>query len=176
MILMSIDASTKSTGVAIFDKNKNLIHYECIASASSDTYNRIKIMWKRIYELFCEYNITDIIMEDVLPEDVKHNQNTFNALHYLQAYIVLNFHDYKQKVELITANQWRKAIGITIGRYGTRGSVKMQAQNLVKEKFNINANDDICDAICIGLSKLYGAAVQTKNLKSSPIGSERSAF
>lgn len=153
MKLMAIDASTKSTGVAIFEDG-NLIHYECITSASSDLLKRIKIMTAAIDKLYTEYEVTEVVMEDILPEDVKHNQNVFNALHYLQAAIALKLHDYKQGIEFVNVNLWRKACGITTGRYGVRTSAKAQDMAFVKEKYGIEANDDICDAICIGWAKL----------------------
>lgn len=178
MKLMSIDASTKSTGIAIFEDDK-LIHYECITSASADSFKRIKIMTNRIEELYNEYKVTDVIMEDVLPEDVKHNQSIFNILHYLQASVVLKLHDYKQKVELVNVNLWRKACGITIGRYGVRESAKAQDIAFVKKTFNIDANDDICDAICIGWAKINKPnelMTKAEKAKSKPIGSDESAF
>ena len=39
--IMAIDASTKSTGISIFE-NTRLIHYECIEVKSIDTFKRIE--------------------------------------------------------------------------------------------------------------------------------------
>lgn len=61
MKLLSIDASTKSTGIAIFDKNK-LIHYECIHAENNNKIKRIKKMTKKISELIKKYNPSDIVM------------------------------------------------------------------------------------------------------------------
>ena len=47
MKTLSIDASTRSTGIGIFEDAK-LIHYECITATSSDILNRIEKMTKRI--------------------------------------------------------------------------------------------------------------------------------
>ena len=47
MKVLSIDASTKSSGIAIFEENK-LIHYECITASNTDTYKRIEKMINRI--------------------------------------------------------------------------------------------------------------------------------
>lgn len=43
MIVLAIDASTKSTGVAVFN-DKDLIYYNCINSNNSNTFSRIKYM------------------------------------------------------------------------------------------------------------------------------------
>ena len=149
MITMAIDASSKSTGVAIFDEQK-LVHYECIAAADNDAFARIKKMVARIKNLYEEWKVTNVIMEDVSPEDVHHNQNVFKILHYLQALTVLMLHEYGQKVEFYVSSEWRKKCGIKTGRGVTRDMVKAADIKFVKDNYNIEANDDICDAICIG--------------------------
>lgn len=151
MKTLSIDASTKNTGIAIFDQGK-LIHYECISSSSSDVYKRIKIMTDTIEKLYNTYKPTDIIMQDILPEDVKHNQSVFKALIYLQAAIVLMFHKYNINVELYTASHWRSLVNIKTGRGIKRESLKQASQRLIKGIYGIEVNDDISDAICLGMA------------------------
>jgi len=43
MNIIAIDASTKSSGIAIYKHNK-LTSYDCLTSSSSDLFNRIKVM------------------------------------------------------------------------------------------------------------------------------------
>lgn len=147
--ILAIDASTKCTGLAIYQDNK-LVHYCCITSSSTDTLKRIKIMVEGIAKIYKEYEINEVIMEDVLPEDVRHSQKTFNALHYLQAAVALKLHDFKQKLQLVNVNTWRRACGIPTGRNVVRESAKKLDMQFVADHFGITANDDICDAICIG--------------------------
>ena len=147
MITMAIDASSKSTGIAIF-KDKDLIHYECITAGSSNPFKRIKKMVKEISNLYQKYQVTNVIMEDVIPEDVRHNQQVFKILHYLQAAVVLELDNYNQKVEFFVSSAWRKRCGIKTGQTG-RETLKAAAQKLVKDNYGIVANDDICDSICI---------------------------
>ena len=151
MITLAIDASTKSTGIAIFIQGK-LIHYECITSSDSDTYKRIQIMAQRIRQLYNQYKPTDIIMQDILPQDVKHNQSVFKALIYLQAAIVLELHKSRATVNLCTASHWRSQVGIHTGRGIKRESLKQASQRIVNSIYNIQVNDDISDAICIGIA------------------------
>ena len=47
MNILSLDASTKSTGYAIYKHNK-LVLYDCITSTSNDLFDRIKVMVKEI--------------------------------------------------------------------------------------------------------------------------------
>jgi Holliday junction resolvasome RuvABC endonuclease subunit len=153
MILMSVDGSTKASGVAIF-KEKKLIHYECITDTSSEKIKRINHMSTRLQELFKEYKVDKVILEEPLPEDVKNNKKVFKALMYLQAKIVIDFYNelnYKfEDTDFIPVNTWRSKLGITIGRSGIREAVKKEDINFVKNNYSIDVNDDIADGICIG--------------------------
>ena len=69
---------------------------------------------------------------------------------YLQASIVLMFHQKKQKVEFYTASHWRKLCGIKTGGGIKRETLKKASIQLIKEKYNVDVNDDIADSICLG--------------------------
>lgn len=178
MILMSIDGSTKSSGVAIFDTtNRTLLHYECITASESEKIKRINKMVKRFEEIYEEYQPNYIIMEEPLPEDVNDNQKTFKALIYLQAETAIKFYnDYQKHIdEFINVNRWRSVCGIPVGRFAKRELVKSLSIKLVKEKFGIDVNDDIADAVCIGWAWMCGIPepVRTYNKKKKE---EPSAF
>lgn len=157
---IAIDASTKSSGVAIF-KNQQLIQYECIIQSSKDVLFRIKNMTSAIESIYNIYkdNETQIIMEQIIPDNLNEveewtkNQQTFRVLFYLQAAIVLMFHNYNKTVEFIGASSWRKKCGIKQGGV-KRDTLKMRDVQFVQNAYNISVNDDIADAICIGHSKV----------------------
>ena len=149
--ILAIDGSTKSTGIAVFNDDK-LIHYECVTASSTDVLKRINKMVSRIEELYKEYEIDTVMMEDVLPEDVKHNAKVYKALIYLQAAVVLKLHDYNQTVEFCLPSEWRAKCKIQNGRGIKRESAKAYDMAYVKEHFNIDVNDDVADAICIGIA------------------------
>lgn len=152
MITLAIDASTRSTGVAIFQQNK-LIHYQCIEAYDNRTFSRIWKMVERMHQLYQQYKPTNIVMEDVLPQDVNHNQKVFKALIYLQAAAVLQFDRLGSiDVELVTASHWRSLCGIKTGRGIKRQSLKKSSIHLVKQIYSIDVNDDVADAICIGIA------------------------
>lgn len=179
-ITIAIDASTKSTGIAMF-QDKELIEYKNIKSNNKSVLKRIKYMTDAIEEIYVNHSnnsfinnltkaITDgeydsptyqIVMEQVLPDNLTkdenqwiRNQATFKALMYLQAAIVLMFDHYDLEVELVSATTWRKWCGIAQGAYVKRDVLKVRDVQFVKEKYNIDVNDDIADAICIGYGKL----------------------
>lgn len=151
MKLLSIDASTKATGIAVFD-NSQLIHYECITANDSDRLKRIKIMINRIQQIIKKFHPTDVVVQDVLPEDVKHNQSVFRALIYLQAGIALKLHQFRLQMNLYTASHWRTQVGIKTGPGIRRQNLKAASKRLIKAIYNIDANDDISDAICLGIA------------------------
>lgn len=151
MITLSIDASTKSTGIAIFEETK-LIHFQCIQESNSDTFSRIEKMVNKISAIYQKYKPTHIIMEDILPSDVGNNQKIYKALIYLQAAIVLMFHKNKATVDFYVASHWRSICGIKTGRGVKRDTLKQASIKLVKTTYNIDVNDDIADAICMGIA------------------------
>ena len=160
MITIAIDASSKSTGIAVF-KDKELIYKNCIASNKKDTYARIKYMVAEIEKVYKKYGADNIIIEDVIPEDVRHNQSVYKVLIYLQAAIVLMFHEYQKEVEFYTSSEWRAKCWIHTGRGIKRESLKAADINFVKEKYDILVNDDVADAICIGWAYVNAKSVPT---------------
>ena len=151
MKTLSIDASTKNTGIAIFD-NSQLIHYQCINSSSTNTLKRIQYMTKEIQKIVKKYTPDKVVIQDVLPEDVKHNQNVFKALIYLQAALVLKLFDYDLQPTFYTASHWRAQVGIKTGPGIKRNQLKTASKKLVTALYHIEVNDDISDAICLGIA------------------------
>ena len=99
-----------------------------------------------------EVNINQIIMEEVIPDPNKNN-NTFKALMWLQAAIMIMLHDKhpQVKIELIYPGSWRSQAGIKIGRGIKRETLKEADIRRAKEIFNLQSiNDDEADAILIG--------------------------
>lgn len=160
MITIAIDASTKSTGVAIF-KDKKLIDYKNVIDNNKSVLKRIKFMTDKIEDIYKEYNKEEcqIIMEQVIPDNLNdakwtRNQATFKALFYLQAAIVLMFDHYDLEVELVGASTWRKWCGIKQGG-ANRETLKFRDVEFVRKNYGIGVNDDLADAICIGHGKLH---------------------
>lgn len=155
MILLSLDASTKSTGYAIF-KNNELIQQDCIVCSSSNLYQRINKITQEIIQIIKNYNVDTIVMEDVIPEQSK-SHSTFRALIYLQATIHLSVYNEnpKIKIDLFYPGEWRKQCNIKTGKGIKREQLKSASIDFVKNKYSLNlTSDDIADAICIGTAYL----------------------
>ena len=161
MITIAIDASTKSTGVAVFN-DKELVQVENFVNSNKSVLKRIKYMTDQIEYLYREwetYNEIQIIMEQVIPDNLNdakwtRNQATFKALFYLQAAIVLMFDHYNKEVELVGASTWRKWCGIKQGGVN-RETLKSRDIEFAKGHYGDVPNDDVADAICIGHGKIY---------------------
>lgn len=154
MQILSLDLSTKSSGFAIFE-DKELKDYGCFQNTSTKLLTRIKFMRDEIKKILSKYQINKIILEEVRP-DFGGNIQTHRALMWLQAAVMLMLDDDfpKLEIEYTYPSEWRAACGIKNGRGIKREQAKQLDIDFVKNTFNIDVNDDIADAICIGYSKI----------------------
>ena len=161
MVTLAIDASTKSSGIAVFE-DQQLKYYECITASSANLYNRIDKMIEGIEKVIKDFQPTNIIIEEVLLEDIHHNNNVFKALLYLQGFIMHLLNKYKlvNNVKFFGASEWRKKCGIHTGRGVLRDSLKKKDIEFVKSQFDLTVNDDIADAICLGFAAVGGTIKQ----------------
>lgn len=156
MNILSLDLSTKSSGWALFEAG-NLKDWGCIASSSTDLIKRIYIMRDGIKEILSKSKVDKIIVEEVRPEGGYGvgNQKTHRALMWLQAAIAFMVYDFDKKIEIeyIYPSSWRATCGIKNGRGIVRSTLKEADIAFVKDKYGLDVNDDIADAICIGLAQ-----------------------
>lgn len=148
MNILTLDLSSKSSGWCIGNETE-IIDYGCITSSSSINIKRIIVMRDAITDIIKKYNISKIIVEEVRT-DYK-NIHTYKVLTWLQAAIVITAYEIDPKIEIVymQPSSWRATIGIHTGRGIKRDELKQADIKYVKDKYNIEANDDICDSICI---------------------------
>ena len=149
--ILSLDISTKSTGVAVF-QNSKLIHYECITASSVNVYNRIEKITERVAALLDEYKPTIVIAEEPEPAFVKNNIDVYRKLTFAHGANCMELNKRHLTMELCSSSHWRKMVGIKTGRGIARTELKKKDIELVKQLYNIDVNDDIADAILIGKS------------------------
>ena len=147
MKILTIDASTHSTGYAIGEEEQLQLH-GCITAASRDVIKRIIKMRNQIQLLIKNNNIKKIIMQEVRPEFGSH---TNKVLMWLQAAIVISAYQIDSSIqfEFIGATEWRAALKMKQGRGIKRTLLKSQDIQYVKDRYNIIVNDDEADAICL---------------------------
>ena len=151
MNILSIDASTKSTGYAIYKHNK-LVQYNYITSTSNDLFNRIKVMVQEIDKVLSNnLDLEYVILQQVRQQGFV-NVKTYKALMYLQGCIQLLIHQkYKHlQTDFLYPSTWRKVCQIKQGRGVQRATQKQLDIKWVKDNFGIQVNDDIADAIGLG--------------------------
>ena len=139
MKTLSLDLSTKSSGWAIF-KDKDLQDSGCFVDGNANVLKRIIYMTSRIEELICTNDIDEVIIEEVLPEDVRHNQKVYKSLMYLQASVVLMLFKHNLNANFFTSSEWRKKCGIHTGAGIKRDTLKAADINFVKEHFEFGFN------------------------------------
>ena len=151
MKILSLDASTKSTGFAVFNETK-LETYGCLTASSTDLVKRISKIITELEQVLSQNTIDKIILEEVRPEQGLQNLKTHKALMYLQAAIVFLVHERFNTIEIeyVYPNEWRKACGIKTGSGVRRETLKPKDIQFVKDNYNITVNDDIADASGIG--------------------------
>lgn len=154
MTFMSIDASTKSTGVAIFE-DQELRYYSClVAKQSAPLLERIIIIVDKLKEVLNQFpDVSIIYLEEVRPDDGK-NVQTQRALMWLQAQIAMMLYKEQKDVDIkyVYPSEWRKRCGIKQGRGVKRDELKKADIQFVKDRYHIDVNDDEADAIAIGAS------------------------
>ena len=153
MNFLFLDLSTKSTGYATSDDKGKLITYGLITASSSNNVSRIQKIQSGIIELVKYYNIEKLIAEDVHPEAYGYS-DTARLLMWLQGSIVLgadsvNDNISSKSIEFMQASEWRENLGIKTGRGIKRENLKPLDIKYVKDTYGIDANDDVCDAICL---------------------------
>ena len=156
MKILALDLSTKSSGWAYFEDGE-LRNHGCITSSSTDLIKRIHVMTNGITEILNQYTVDSLVVEEVRPEGGYGvgNLQTHRALMWLQAATAFLIHDNypKIKIDYIYPSSWRATLNIKNGRGIKRTSLKEADIAFVKEKYNIDVNDDEADAICIGLAQ-----------------------
>lgn len=146
--ILFLDLSTKSTGwcVAI---DGTLKEYGCITAYSTDVINRIYKIKNEVVEIIKKYDIRRIVCEEVRRDGT--NSHTGKVLMWLQAAIAFAAHDIDEyiTVEYLEVSTWRSKINLKIGPGVKRDNLKEQSKNYVLNKYEIDANDDVCDSICM---------------------------
>lgn len=146
MNILALDLSTKSTGWAVGDDV--LLAHGCITKNSKNVIERIISMKNQIIKIIDFYKIDKIILEEVRPE---FNSHTGKILIWLQAAVIIAAYQINHSIQyqFIGASEWRAVLSIKQGRGIKRDQLKPKDIAYVKNKYNIEVNDDEADAICI---------------------------
>lgn len=162
MIYLALDQALQTTGWAIFDDN-SLIDYGIFKTKNTDPIDKkLFDIWNQLNVLKDKYKVNYLFFEDIQKQQ---NAETYKKLAYVQATIMLwCYYVENIKYIILAPSHWRSLLKdkykMNFGK--ARVEQKKVAQQLVRQEFNIEASQDECDAICIGL-----AGFIEKNKKTS---------
>ena len=145
--LISIDPSTKASGVATFDDGQ-LKDFDLFRCNDSDTESRIHEMGAALLG-YLKKQKPDIIY---IEHPQGHGSNVAlvgmicELLGIVRAYAIEKKIEYKE----LSPSVWRKYCGFNQGKK-TRKELKQISIDFVKNHFNIEVSDDVSDAISIGI-------------------------
>lgn len=149
--ILSFDQSTSSTGYAILGITNNdikLKEYGLIEQKSKDKDKLTKMM-RQICELICTYAPDYVVIEDTF---MSINATSLKELCKLQGAIIYQCSINNIPITIYSPTHWRKCVGFEKVKGLKRAELKEKSKELVFNKFNIQVQDDISDAICIGMA------------------------
>ena len=159
-MILSFDASTTSTGYALFD-NGVLIEKGLIRSNKKDVQERILDIYNGCKKIFTRNIYEYIFIEDVPLSSVVNRRVAENLL-LLQGTILSLCMEYGCKFIQMEPSNWRKSSGIKSGR--KRDEQKKAAIDHVNKLYGFDykwidgkydsktGDSDVCEAILIGLA------------------------
>ena len=144
ILVMGIDSSTTSTGWCILDNEENKIYARGVIKPDKrlSMLKRIIYIEKEIKAIYAEYEPEYICIEEMV---AFRNANSMRALIGLLYHLVIEFEKREALVVLVRPSEWRK--GKVKGR--VRSEYKANCIEYVKNKYGIEVEEDVADAICI---------------------------
>ena len=146
--VVSIDSSTRKTGIALFINGKlqesKLID---LSVCKAETDERIDIMGANLILMLTKWNPDIVYIE--IPKG--HGRNTqlvlvlAEILGIVRGWCIDNSKHYEQ----IQPSEWRSYLGFKQGAT-KREELKRESIEYVRNKYDILVNDDVADSICIG--------------------------
>lgn len=164
MIVMGIDASTTSTGVAIFDE-ENLVYHATIKPKGEDWRDRLYHQGPELKEIVEKYKPEIVYMEDV-PLKSSGGLKTLVILGGVQGFIYGIMATYGIPVTFLSPTQWRSKLSMFDGTQEgkKREILKYKAIETANKLFNLNlvwngvtskkTEDDVAEAILIAYSQI----------------------
>ena len=147
--LLALDQATYTTGLTVLSNGKivKVSHFECVGN---DLGDRLEQLRNNIQRLIKEYNIDEVVFEDIQLQDVNGSKETgiktfkmlaeaFGVVHELLT-------ELKIKYSIAQPIKWKAHFKIA-GKGRTQE--KKMAQAYVKKTYNITCTEDEADSLCI---------------------------
>lgn len=152
-ILIATDQSSQVLGISIFEiKTSKLLYSAAIQIKGKSLESRIATVKQTINSFIKEYienyELAYMVFEGVQMQ--RNNVLTLETLSELLGVIKNNAYELHIPFLVYKPSEWRGHFHIAKGKK-KREELKAEAIQIVKEKYNLEASDDQCEAILIGL-------------------------
>ena len=152
--LLALDQSSYTTGYTVFINEQPVVisHY---TASSDDLGKRLLQLRTKIIALIKQYDITEVVFEDIQLQDVGGSKEigikTFKILAEVFGVLSELFTELKIKHTAIPPIIWKSTFKIA-GK--GRAQEKKMAQQYILNNYSIQCTEDEADATCIGLHYL----------------------
>ena len=152
--LLALDQSSNTTGYAIFKDGKPVVisHFE---AKGKDLGERLEWIRNKIISLIEEYEINEVIYEDIQLQAINGSQETgiktFKILAEVLGVVQELLTELNIKYSTVAPIVWKATFKIA-GKGRTKE--KQMAQAHIRSTFGIECTEDEADAACIGLHAL----------------------
>lgn len=150
-VLMAVDESISSTGVAIFETGELVTTYHIPTTAKPRTEQRYAEIADSFLEIINKHHPNIFVAEDVYQDN---SILSFKYNLFLQGLLFGMGYVTNKKDRFWFASyyppEWRKVLGIL--NNGKRKEMKERDIAYVKQKYGVDYQEDVADAICIGLA------------------------
>lgn len=155
MKLVTLDASTKVTGCALFEDGRLVDHCAINFSKEKDTEKRMNQMCVALIKRLNNWKPDQIWTE--YPEGI--GSNVLVVHHISEILGAVRLYAATKEIDYYEAkpNEWRMWAGIVTGRR-KRSELKQEARDMVADLYGIYPIEDECEAIIFGRGVLnkYG--------------------
>lgn len=144
--ILALDQASRVSGYAIF-KDGQLISSGTFSVTDQEIGQRLLNIRNKVQSLISEYEITEIVLEDIQMQGQTNNVQTHKVLAEVLGVLEELAAELKIPHTVVHATTWRSVVGIK-GR--ARAEQKKNAQLFVEQTYNKSVSQDEADAICIG--------------------------
>ena len=149
--LLALDQSSRVTGYTVLEDGKiiEVNHFEC---TGDDIGNRLTQFRKKIIYLIEEYDIDEIVFEDIQLQDVNGNKETGIKTFKVLAEVFGVLHELCSEIKMpytaVLPIKWKAHFKIA-GK--GRAQEKKLAQAYVEKNCDMKCTEDEADSLCIAL-------------------------
>lgn len=146
--VVSIDSSTKKTGISLFINGKfNSSKLIDLSKSKETTDTRINLMGKSILFTLGQWDPDIVYIEE--PKGHGANLELVRKLAEVLGIVRGWCIDCSREYTEVKPSEWRSYLGFKQGAT-KRDELKRESIEYVRDKYNILVNDDVADSICIG--------------------------